>query len=351
MPITPGTRIGPYEVTSQLGEGAMGVVLRAHDTKLLRDVALKVLPEHFAADPDRLSRLRREAQVLASLNHPNIAHIYGLEQIGSAGCIVMELVEGETLAEKLRNGPIPLDEALEIAKQIADALAAAHERGIVHRDLKPANIKLTPNGTVKVLDFGLAKSLGNRSAETALSTMPTKIDSSVAGAVAGTVAYMSPEQARGKEVDARTDIWAFGCVLYELLTGRQAFHGDTFTDTLAKIVSGQPDLDLLPPAVPSSIRLLLAATLNKSIQQRLQHIGDMRLFLDEKFFPAAATSTAAAEAEPRSTPGKLLVAGLAGAALAAALVLAVLYIRSAPPTSAPAIPRHSFRVRIPELSI
>src|SRR5438093_34520 len=194
----------------------MGVVLRARDTKLLRDVALKVLPEHFAADPDRLSRLRREAQVLASLNHPNIAHIYGLEQTGSAGCIVMELVEGETLAEKLRNGPIPLDEALEIAKQIADALAAAHERGIVHRDLKPANIKLTPNGTVKILDFGLAKSLGNRSAETALSTMPTKIDSSVAGAVAGTVAYMSPEQARGKEVDARTDVCAFGCVLSEL---------------------------------------------------------------------------------------------------------------------------------------
>src|SRR5207249_2469485 len=182
----------------------------------------------------------------------------------------------------------------------------------------------------------LAKTLG-RSAETALSMMPTKIDSSIAGAVTGTIAYMSPEQARGKEVDARTDIWAFGCVLYELLTGRQAFHGDTFTDTLAKIVSGQPDLDLLPPAVPSSIRLLLAATLNKSIQQRLQHIGDMRLFLDEKFFPAAATSTAAAEAEPRSTPGKLLVAGLAGAALAAALVLAVLYIRSAPPTSAPAM--------------
>src|SRR5678809_1223514 len=179
MAITPGTRIGPYEVTSQLGEGAMGVVLRARDTKLLRDVALKVLPEHFADDQDRLSRLQREAQVLASLNHPNIAHIYGLEQIGAAGCIVMELVEGETLADKLKNGPFPLDEALEVAKQIADALAAAHERGIVHRDLKPANIKMTPNGTVKVLDFGLAKSLGTRSAETAISTMATKVDSSV----------------------------------------------------------------------------------------------------------------------------------------------------------------------------
>src|SRR4029079_376688 len=171
-----------------------------------------------------------------------------------------------------------------------DALAAAHERGIVHRDLKPANIKMTPNGTVKVLDFGLAKSLGTRSAETAISMMATKVDSSVAGAVTGTVAYMSPEQARGKEVDARTDIWAFGCMLYELITGRQAFHGDTFTDTLAKIVSGQPDLDLLPPETPSSVRLLLAATLNKSVQQRLQHIGDMRLFLDQKLFPGAAAS-------------------------------------------------------------
>src|SRR5262245_19156683 len=262
MAITPGSRIGAYEVTSQLGEGGMGIVLRARDTKLLRDVALKVLPDDFADDPDRLSRLQREAQLLASLNHPNIAHIYGLEQVGAAGCIVMELVEGETLADKLKNGPFPVDEAIDIARQIADALSAAHEQGIVHRDLKPANIKMTPSGTVKVLDFGLAKSLGARSAESAFSTMPTKLDSSVPGAVTGTVAYMSPEQARGKEVDARTDIWAFGCVVYELLTGRQAFHGDTFTDTLAKIVTGQPDLDLLSPEVPSSIRLLLAATLN-----------------------------------------------------------------------------------------
>src|SRR5436309_7370699 len=290
MSIAPGSRIGSYEVTSQLGEGGMGVVFRARDTKLLRDVALKMLPEHFADDPERLSRLQREAQLLASVNHPNIAQIYGLEQIGNTRCIVMELVEGKTLAEKLEKGPIPLDEALEIAKQIADALAAAHERGIVHRDLKPANIKLTPNGTVKVLDFGLAKSLGNRSAETALSTMPTKIDSSVAGAVAGTVAYMSPEQARGKEVDARTDIWAFGCVLYEMLTARHVFEGETATDMIAKIVTSEPDLDLLPRETPPSIRLLLAATLNKNVQQRLQHIGDMRLFLDQKFFPAAAAT-------------------------------------------------------------
>src|SRR5438132_182834 len=201
MAITPGTRIGAYEVTSQIGEGGMGVVFRGHDTKLLRDVALKVLPDHFADDPDRLSRLQREAQLLASLNHPNIAQIYGLEQIGNTGCIVMELVEGETLSEKLKNGPLPLDEALDISRQIADALAAAHEKGIVHRDLKPANIKLTPNGTVKVLDFGLAKALGNRAAETELSTLPTNMSGSIAGAVVGTVGYRWLEQAPGKEVD------------------------------------------------------------------------------------------------------------------------------------------------------
>src|SRR5262245_49586142 len=216
MAITPGTRIGAYEVTSQLGEGGMGVVYRARDTKLLRDAALKVLPDHFADDPDRLSLLRREAQLLASLNHPNIAQIYGLEQIGNTGCIVMELVDGETLADKLKNGPLPIDEAMEITRQIADALAAAHERGIVHRDLKPANIKLTANGTVKVLDFGLAKVLGSPTENPDLSMMPTKVSGSMTGAVVGTVGYMSPEQARGKEVDSRTDIWAFGCVLYEM---------------------------------------------------------------------------------------------------------------------------------------
>ncbi len=341
MAITPGTRIGPYEVTSQLGEGAMGVVLRARDTKLLRDVALKVLPDHFADDPDRLSRLQREAQLLASVNHPNIAQIYGLEQVGNAGCIVMELVEGETLAEKLKSGPFALDEAVGIAKQIAEALVAAHERGIVHRDLKPANIKLTPNGTVKVLDFGLAKTLGSRSAETALSMMPTKIDSSIAGAVTGTIAYMSPEQARGKEVDARTDIWAFGCVLYEMLTGRQAFHGETFTDTIAKIVTGQPDLDLLPPEVPSSIRLLLAATLNKSTPQRLQHIGDMRLFLDQKFFPAA---TPTAVSEVQASRGKLWTIAAFVVGLAVALIFAAFYIRSG---SRPDAPQMRFDLQLP----
>src|SRR5499427_485467 len=333
MAITPGTRIGAYEVTSQLGEGGMGVVYRARDTKLLRDAALKVLPEHFADDPNRLSMLQREAQLLASLNHPNIAQIYGLEQVGNTGCIVMELVEGETLADKLKKGPLPFDEALEIAKQIADALAAAHERGIVHRDLKPANIKLTPNGTVKVLDFGLAKVL-NSPAErkTDLSMLPTKVSGSITGSIVGTVGYMSPEQARGKDVDARTDIWSFGCVLFEMLTARLAFEAETATDMIAKIVTAEPDLNLLPPNTPPSIRLLLSATLNKNVHQRLQHIGDMRLFLDQKMFTGGTQATATVLQE-KPKPNFVLLSALA-AAVVAAVVLGVLYFRS--PASAPA---------------
>jgi serine/threonine protein kinase len=319
MAITPGSRIGPYEVTSQLGDGGMGVVFRARDTRLLRDVALKLLPDDFADDADRLSRLQREAQILASLNHPNIAQIYGLEQTGGAGCIVMELVEGETLDEKLKRGPLPLADAIEIAKQIADALAAAHDRGMVHRDLKPANIKLTPSGKVKVLDFGLAKALEGRTSETELSNLPTKVSGSMAGAVVGTPGYMSPEQARGREVDSRTDIWAFGCLLYEMLTGRQAFEGETTTDMIARIVTGQPDLSLLPPDVPASFRLLLEATLNKNVQERLQHIGDMRLFLDPKFFPAVSDSAKAVGLNRRVNRLVLLTASVVILLLLAAL--------------------------------
>src|SRR5215831_9008698 len=329
MAITPGTRIGAYEVTSQLGEGGMGVVYRARDTKLLRDAALKVLPEHFADDPNRLSMLQREAQLLASLNHPNVAQIYGLEQVGNTGCIVMELVEGETLSDKLKRGPIPLDEALEIAKQIAEALAAAHERGIVHRDLKPANIKLTPSGIVKVLDFGLAKVLNSPTEKTDLSMMPTKVSGSIAGGIVGTVGYMSPEQARGKEVDARTDIWAFGCVLFEMLTARLAFEAETATDMIAKIMTAEPDLNLLPPNTPASIRLLLSATLNKNVHQRLQHIGDTRLFLDQKMFAGGAEATATVLHE-KPKPNFVLWSALA-AAVAAALALGVLYFRTPAP--------------------
>src|SRR6187401_918776 len=198
MSISPGSRIGPYEVTAPLGEGGMGVVFRGRDSRLQRDVALKLLPENFANDPDRLSRFEREAQVLASLNHANIAQIYGLEQVNGSTCIVMELVEGETLAERIKRGPLPHDEALEVSRQIADALSVAHERGIVHRDLKPANIKLTPNGTVKVLDFGLAKAVGQRGSDSNMTAMPTMASGSIIGSIVGTPGYMSPEQARGK---------------------------------------------------------------------------------------------------------------------------------------------------------
>jgi len=319
----------------------MGVVFRGRDSRLQRDVALKLLPDNFASDPDRLSRFQREAQVLASLNHANIAQIYGLEHVDGSACIVMELVEGETLADRMKKGPIPFDEALDIARQIANALAVAHEGGIVHRDLKPANIKLTPNGTVKVLDFGLAKALGPKTSETNLTAMPTVASGSVVGSIVGTPGYMSPEQARGKEVDARTDIWAFGCVLYEMLTARQAFEGETVTDIMAKIVTSSPDLDLLPKNTPSSVRLLLSSVLNKNASQRLQHIGDTRLFLDGTL-AAAAPPTSDAAPPSRGTRGKLVVVALV-VALAIVAVPAVLYFRS---TSKPA-PQMRFEMTFP----
>ena len=270
----------------------MGIVFRARDTRLHRDVAIKLLPDHLAADSDRLARFQREAQLLATLNHPNIAQIYGLEQSGSSSCIVMELVEGETLSDRLTRGSLRLDEAIEIARQLIDALSTAHEKGIVHRDLKPANIKLTPDGKVKVLDFGLAKA-GAAQTSSDVSPLPTMVTGSLAGVIMGTPAYMSPEQARGKETDARTDVWAFGCVLYEMLSGRQVFKGETVTDVIAKIIEGQPDWNALPQDTPTSIRLLLGAALTKDRKQRLQHIGDARLFLDgstSKDLPAVSES-------------------------------------------------------------
>lgn len=280
MSLVPGSHVGPYEVIPPLGAGAMGVVFRARDTRLHRDVALKLLPDEFANEPDRLTRFQREAQVLASLNHSNIAQIYGLEQVHGSTCIVMELVEGESLEDRLKRGPLSYEEVLNVARQLASALAAAHERGIVHRDLKPSNIKLTSNGTVKVLDFGLAKALGPSESDIRMSVMPTMASGSIAGTIVGTPGYMSPEQARGKEVDARSDIWAFGCIIYETLTGHQAFTGETVTDVIAKIVTSTPDLNQLPKDTPSALRLLLSAALNKNVAQRLQHIGDSRLFLE-----------------------------------------------------------------------
>ena len=314
----------------------MGVVFRGRDSRLQRDVALKLLPEHFAADADRLHRFEREAQVLASLNHTNIAQVYGLEQVGDTICLVMELVEGETLEDRLRKGPLPLEDALGIARQVVDALSAAHERGIVHRDLKPANIKVTPSGTVKVLDFGLAKAVASRSTDTSstisATAMPTVSSGSLPGLVVGTPRYMSPEQARGLEVDSRTDIWAFGCVLYEMLTARQAFGGETITDVLATIVTAPPDLDLLPQHTPPAIRLLLSLTLNKNSAQRLQHIGDARPFMDGSLI---VSGPAAVVPATRNRARTLWWAAAAAVVVIAAGAAAALVGRRAPEPALP----------------
>jgi Tol biopolymer transport system component len=274
---TPST-IAHYRITSKLGEGGMGEVWRATDTKLGRDVAIKVLPAAFACDPDRMARFTREAQMLASLNHPNIAAIYGVEE----RALVMELVEGSTLAGRIATGPIPLDEALPIAKQIAEALEYAHERSIIHRDLKPANIKITPEARVKVLDFGLAKALSNETATGDPSSSPTlTMHGTVAGVIMGTAAYMSPEQARGIAADKRSDIWSFGVVLYEMLTGRHLFRGETVTDTLAAVLKTDPDWKALPPETPQSIRRLLRRCLERDRKRRLPDVGVAVLEIDE----------------------------------------------------------------------
>jgi serine/threonine protein kinase len=247
MAVGPGDRIGPYSVIAAIGSGGMGEVWKARDTRLARDVAIKVLPPAFSHDPDRRARFDREARVLASLNHPNIASIYGIEEgpdqtADSVLALVMELVEGETLADRLARGPLPFDEAFAIARQIADALEAAHEKGIVHRDLKPANVKTTPSGSVKVLDFGLAKALEGESVPADITRSPTlTVDATRQGVILGTAAYMSPEQAQGRPVDHRTDVWAFGAVLYELLAGRRPFRGDTVPESLASILRDEPD--------------------------------------------------------------------------------------------------------------
>jgi len=252
MPLSAGTRLGPYEILSALGAGGMGEVYRARDTKLDRAVAIKILPEAVAADTARIARFEREAKTLASLNHLNIAHIHGLEESNGVRALVMELVEGEDLAQRIARGAIPVAEALLIAKQVADALEAAHEQGIIHRDLKPANIKVRPDGTVKVLDFGLAKAIEPAVvASSSVSRSPTITTPAMtlAGVILGTAAYMSPEQARGKAVDKRVDIWAFGCVLYEMLTGKRAFDGEGVSETMARVIEREPDWTRLPAAL------------------------------------------------------------------------------------------------------
>ena len=282
MGIRIGSHVGLYEILSAIGAGGMGEVYRARDSRLGRDVALKVLAESFAHDSERMARFEREAKVLASLNHPNIASIYGLEDSGGTRALVMELVEGPTLADRIGRGPIPVDEAVRIARQIAEALEYAHEHGIVHRDLKPANVKVTVDDTVKLLDFGLAKALEGDARSMDLSTSPTLSRMATqAGILLGTAAYMSPEQAKAKPVDRRADIWAFGCVLYEMLTGKQVFAGETVTDMLAAIIRGEPNWSELPATTPMRLRVLLQRCLQKDPKQRLRDIGDARIALEE----------------------------------------------------------------------
>lgn len=289
-----GQSIAHFEITAKIGEGGMGEVYRATDTKLGREVALKLLPESFAQDRQRMGRFQREAQVLASLNHPNIAAIHGLEDADGQKALVMELVEGEDLSERIARGPIPLDEALPIALQIAEALEDAHEKGIIHRDLKPANIKLTPEGKVKVLDFGLAKALEEERSAGDIANSPTlTMQATQAGIILGTASYMSPEQAKGQVVDRRADIWAFGAVLYEMPTGKQAFEGGDLSEIMAAVIMKDVDLDILPGIAPKSIRGLIARCLARDTRKRLQHIGEARILIEE--CPAGPTEDSLAE--------------------------------------------------------
>jgi eukaryotic-like serine/threonine-protein kinase len=281
MTFTAGMKLGTYEIVAPLGAGGMGEVYRARDSRLKRDVAIKVLPDAFARDDERVARFQREAEVLASLSHPHIGGIYDVAEFGESRFLVLELVEGETLADRIARGPIPLDEALAIAKQIAEAVEAAHDKGIIHRDLKPANVKLTDDGNVKVLDFGLAKVREEAGGGVALSNSPTLMSASVPGVIMGTAAYMSPEQAKGKEADRTSDVWAFGCVLYEMLTGHAPFSGETISEILAGVLKGEPDWDRLPADTPESIRRLLRRCLTKDRKLRLQHVGDGRIEIEE----------------------------------------------------------------------
>ena len=338
MALNVGDRLGHYDVTALIGEGGMGQVYQATDTKLKRQVALKIPSEAFSADPVRLARFQREAEVLASLNHPNIGHIYGLEEAEGIRALVLELVEGPTLADRITRGAIPLDEALPIAKQIAEALEAAHEAGVIHRDLKPANIKVKDDGMVKVLDFGLAKALdpspdADPSESPTLTAMATQM-----GVIMGTAAYMSPEQARGSTVDRRADIWSFGVVLYEMLTGKRLFTGATVSDTLASVLKTDPDWNTLPVETPRSLRRLLRRSVERDRKRRLQHVGDARMEIEEALATPSTESAAAAAVQSRATVWGLVIPWtLAGVVLGGIVVgLTMWTLRPAPRPGSPA---------------
>ena len=324
-----GSKLGPYEITAKLGEGGMGEVWRARDVKLERDVAIKVLPAAFVEDRERLARFEREARILAQLHHAHIASIFGLEDAGGAGALVMELVDGPTVAERIAQGPIPFDEALPIARQIAEALEYAHEHGVVHRDLKPANVKLTPDGEVKVLDFGLAKAIdpatGSSSAAELAHSPTLTYQATVQGVVLGTAAYMAPEQARGLPVDKRADIWAFGVVLYEMLTGSSLFAADTVTDTLAGVLKSEIDLSRLPAETPPVVRRLLERCLARDPRKRLRDIGEARIVLEDPLVSAEPLPSGSSVV--RTRPRLSMLALLALAAVVAAAVVAALLPR------------------------
>jgi eukaryotic-like serine/threonine-protein kinase len=340
LALTSGSRLGVYDVTAPIGEGGMGQVYRGRDTKLNRDVALKVLPDSFANDPDRLARFTREAQTLASLSHPNIAAIYGLEDSGGVSALVMELVEGEDLSQRIARGAIPIDEALPIAKQIAEALEAAHEQGVIHRDLKPANIKVRSDGTVKVLDFGLAKAMDPTGAVSVSNSMSPTITTPAmtqAGMILGTAAYMSPEQAKGRTVDRRVDVWAFGAVLFEILSGRQPFSGETVSETLAEVMKSEPPWQALPADVPANLARLIRQCLVKEPRHRIRDIGDVRLALDGAFETSAPPTRA-----PSPRQGTRLGWTVAAAGVLAAAVLAIPAVRYFDET----LPAREMRVEI-----
>jgi len=337
MSLVNGRRIGPYEILAAIGAGGMGEVYRARDTRLHRDVAIKVLPGEVAADSERLARFRREAQVLASLNHPHIAAIYGVEDSDGVHALVLELVDGPTLADRILAGPVPLDEALPIASQIADAVEAAHELGIVHRDLKPANVKVRADGTVKVLDFGLAKAMETGASfpghdVTNSPTITSPAHNTTAGVILGTAAYMSPEQARGRPADRRSDIWAFGALLYEMLTGRRAFRGDDVSETIASVLKDTPDLAKLPPQTPARVRRLIERCLQRDSKMRLRDIGEARIELSSIRLGAVDASSEPMAAVAARAPAWRAWLAWIGWAVAAATML-LLRWPSAPPVS------------------
>jgi serine/threonine protein kinase len=330
MSLQAGDRIGPYEILGPLGAGGMGEVYRARDTKLGRAVAIKLLPDTFASDPQRVARFQREAQVLAALNHPHIAQIYGLEDSTTRPALVMELVEGATLADRLSAGPLPVAETIVIARQMAEAVEAAHEKGIIHRDLKPGNVMLTADGDVKVLDFGLAavtETVGPGASDATHS--PTlSMAATVAGVILGTAAYMSPEQAIGKPADKRADVWSFGVILWEMLTGRRLFQGETVAHTLADVLRAPINFEILPRDTPPRVRELLQRCLDRDPRTRLRDIGEARVALN------AALSTSSPEVAPGQSPGSsralAAVSVVAAVTLASTLVLGFVHFRETP---------------------